>query len=250
MDGSILNLTMMALVGAAAGGFAVWVGSRRVNSSSSVVAWNAKTDVPASSPTPEQSRLEGRNQILESSHVILQQDLIEARAKILHFNADLARESALRAHLEVALGKLHEDLESLRSQLESAKQSESRVQNLLTQSQEENISLKGRTAELERLLGEARNQASVSAPVSSVSPIPEPPPIRINGFHPKIQGAENGNGFHSVEPSPSQVVTAVSKLAQAAPTVLAGKPPKWALELENFRRRTAEKPSKSSRGRK
>ena len=249
MDGSILNLTVLALAAAAAGGFVVWVGARRMQGSNAPITSLPKVDVPAVQPTPEQSRLEGRNQILESSHVILQQDLIEARAKILHFNADLAREAALRAHLEVALGKSHEDLESLRSQLESAKQAESRVQSLMHQSQEENASLKRRVAELEQVLEESRNKTLSPGTISSVSIVSEPAPGRINGFHPKPSVIENGNGMHPAEPAPAPVVAAASKLPIAAPTVLASKPPKWAIELENFRRRTTEKPAKKPRGR-
>ena len=55
-------------------------------------------------PSPEQSRLEGRNQILESSHWVLQQELLELRGKMAEQGAQVARETALRMHLEVALG--------------------------------------------------------------------------------------------------------------------------------------------------
>ena len=49
-------------------------------------------------PSPEQSRLEGRNQILESSHWVLQQELLDLRGKMSEQGAQVARETAMRMH--------------------------------------------------------------------------------------------------------------------------------------------------------
>lgn len=187
-------------------------------------------------PTAEQCRLEGRNQILESSHWVLQQELVELRLKMSAQGAEVARETALRMHLEVALGKAHEACDELRSQVESARQKNAELTLLKAILETENSDLKGRLEKISEL--RSVDSPPATAPItqdpSPVSTVPEtvrpgPGPIRLPAV---------------LKTPPTDLVTAAEGFPAAEPTVLPVRNRAWTLELQNFRRRTTEKPIK------
>ena len=186
-------------------------------------------------PSPEQSRLEGRNQILESSHWVLQQELVDLRGKMAEQGAQVARETALRMHLEVALGKAHEECDQLRIQFESAKQNHTELNLKKALLEAENSDLR---VHLDKAM-----QVSLPPP----APAPAPPAPRPAATQP--EGAPDSA---SRPPRPSAllmvgspgVLSAMESFPSAEPTIVPVRSKTWSIELQNFRRRTAEKPIK------
>ena len=189
-------------------------------------------------PSPEQSRLEGRNQILESSHWVLQQELLELRGKMAEQGAQVARETALRMHLEVALGKAHEECDQLRMQFESGKQTltEQNLQKALLEA--ENSDLRSRL--------EKATQAPPAPPIL----VPPPPPpaaapaeaaVSSSTTAPSVQPLRNSALLAAGSPG---VLSAAEGFPAAEPTVVPVRSKNWSIELQNFRRRTTEKPIK------
>jgi hypothetical protein len=184
-------------------------------------------------PSPEQSRLEGRNQILESSHWVLQQELVDLRGKMAEQGAQVARETALRMHLEVALGKAHEECDQLRIQFESAKQNHTEL-NL-------------KKALLEAENSDLRVHLDKAMQVSLPPPAPAPPA-------PRPATAQSERAPEAAIPPPRAsallmvgspgVLSAMEGFPAAEPTVVPVRNKTWSIELQNFRRRTAEKPIK------
>ena len=184
-------------------------------------------------PSPEQSRLEGRNQILESSHWVLQQELVDLRGKMAEQGAQVARETALRMHLEVALGKAHEECDQLRIQFESAKQNHTEL-NL-------------KKALLEAENSDLRVHLDKAMRVSLPPPAPAPPA-------PRPATAQSERAPEAAIPPPRAsallmvgspgVLSAMEGFPAAEPTVVPVRNKTWSIELQNFRRRTAEKPIK------
>jgi hypothetical protein len=183
--------------------------------------------MPIAAPSPEQSRLEGRNQILESSHWILQQEMLDLRSKMADQVAQVARETALRVHLEVALGKSHQECDQLRAQIDAARQNhaELTLQKALLDTEIADLKLR-----LEKALQAVPPPV---APPQAAGPEQVPtlpaPPVRLPAIltHPR-------NGILSAEEG----------FPAAEPTVVPVRTKAWSLELQNFRRRTAEKPVK------
>lgn len=188
--------------------------------------------LPVQAPSPEQSRLEGRNQILESSHWILQQEMLELRSKMADQVAQVARETALRVHLEVALGKAHQECDQLRSQIDSTRQSHSELA-LQKALQDTEI------ADLKLRLEKALQPGPAAVPPPAIGPAKAGPsetdastpikPVRLPAIltHPRNSILSAEEGFPAAEP-----------------TVVPVRTKAWSLELQNFRRRTAEKPVK------
>lgn len=185
-------------------------------------------------PSPEQSRLEGRNQILESSHWVLQQELLELRGKMAEQGAQVARETALRMHLEVALGKAHEESDQLRIQFESSKQT-------LTE------------LNLQKALLEAENSDLRSRLEKATQAPPAPPILPAPAIQPAAVQPEVPPAATSIQPPRTSVLLAAGSpgvlsategFPAAEPTVVPVRSKNWSIELQNFRRRTTEKPIK------
>ena len=184
-------------------------------------------------PSPEQSRLEGRNQILESSHWVLQQELLDLRGKMAEQGAQVARETALRMHLEVALGKAHEECDQLRIQLESAKQNHTELN-------------------LKKALLEAEN-SDLRVHLDKAMQVPLPPPVPAPSAPRPVAVQTERAPDTAIHPprasallmvgSPG-VLSAMESFPTAEPTVVPVRSKTWSIELQNFRRRTAEKPVK------
>jgi hypothetical protein len=188
--------------------------------------------MPIAAPSPEQSRLEGRNQILESSHWILQQEMLDLRSKMADQVAQVARETALRVHLEVALGKSHQECDQLRAQIDAARQShaELTLQKALLDTEITDLKLRLEKA-LQAVPPPLAPPPAVppqAAPPESARSMPVPP-VRLPAIltHPR-------NGILSAEEG----------FPAAEPTVVPVRTKAWSLELQNFRRRTTEKPVK------
>lgn len=184
-------------------------------------------------PSPEQSRLEGRNQILESSHWVLQQELLDLRGKMSEQGAQVARETALRMHLEVALGKAHEECDQLRIQLDSAKQTHTDLN-------------------LQKALLEAEN-CDLRVHLDKATYVPLPPPAPAPpALRPATAQSERTPEAVIHPPRASAllmvgspgVLSAMEGFPAAEPTVVPVRNKTWSIELQNFRRRTAEKPIK------
>lgn len=187
-------------------------------------------------PSPEQSRLEGRNQILESSHWVLQQEMLDLRGKMAEQGAQVARETALRMHLEVALGKAHEECDQLRMQLESSKQihNELNLQKALLDA--ENLDLRGRL-----------DKATQAPPVPPAPAPPAPQSIAVQSETPpnSASAASHPPRISALLAVGSTgVLSATEGFPTAEPTVVPVRNKNWSIELQNFRRRTAEKPIK------
>jgi hypothetical protein len=188
-------------------------------------------------PSPEQSRLEGRNQILESSHWVLQQELLDLRGKMSEQGAQVARETALRMHLEVALGKAHEECDQLRIRFESAKQNHTDL-NL------QKALLEAENSDLRVHLDKAMQ---VPIPPPAPAPAPAPPAPR-----PATAQSERAPEAAIHPPRASAllmvgspgVLSAMESFPSAEPTIVPVRSKTWSIELQNFRRRTAEKPIK------
>ncbi len=180
-------------------------------------------------PSPEQSRLEGRNQILESSHWVLQQELLELRGKMAEQGAQVARETALRMHLEVALGKAHEESDQLRIQFESSKQTltELNLQKALLEA--ENSDLRSRLEKATQAPTTPPNAAPIEAADSSPATAAANQPLRTLTL---LAAGSPG------------VLSATEGFPAAEPTVVPIRSKAWSMELQNFRRRTTEKPVK------
>lgn len=186
-------------------------------------------------PSPEQSRLEGRNQILESSHWVLQQELLDLRGRMSEQGAQVARETALRMHLEVALGKAHEECDQLRIRFESAKQHHT------------DLNLQKALLEAENSDLRVHLDKAMQVPIPPPAPAPAPPALRPAtvqserapeaAIHPPRASALLMVG------SPG-VLSAMEGFPAAEPTVVPVRNKTWSIELQNFRRRTAEKPIK------
>lgn len=180
-------------------------------------------------PSPEQSRLEGRNQILESSHWVLQQELLELRGKMAEQGAQVARETALRTHLEVALGKAHEESDQLRIQFESSKKN-------LTE------------LNLQKALLEAENSDLRSRLEKATQPPPTPPnaaPVEAADSSPTTAAATQPLRTLTLLAAGSPgVLSATEGFPAAEPTVVPVRSKNWSIELQNFRRRTTERPIK------
>ncbi len=184
-------------------------------------------------PSPEQSRLEGRNQILESSHWVLQQELLDLRGKMSEQGAQVARETALRMHLEVALGKAHEECDQLRIQLDSAKQTHTELN-------------------LQKALLEAEN-SDLRVHLDKATHVPLPPPAPAPPAPRPATAQSERTPEAAIHPprasallmvgSPG-VLSAMEGFPAAEPTVVPVRNKTWSIELQNFRRRTAEKPIK------
>ena len=184
-------------------------------------------------PSPEQSRLEGRNQILESSHWVLQQELLDLRGKMSEQGAQVARETALRMHLEVALGKAHEECDQLRIQLDSAKQTHTELN-------------------LQKALLEAEN-SDLRVHLDKATHVPLPPPAPAPPA-PRPATAPSERAPEAAIPPPRAsgllmvgspgVLSAMEGFPAAEPTVVPVRNKTWSIELQTFRRRTAEKPIK------
>lgn len=184
-------------------------------------------------PSPEQSRLEGRNQILESSHWILQQELLDLRGKMSEQGAQVARETALRMHLEVALGKAHEECDQLRIRFESAKQNHTDLN-------------------LQKALLEAEN-SDLRVHLDKAMQVPIPPPAPAPPA-PRPATAQSEKAPEAAIHTPRAsallmvgspgVLSAMESFPSAEPTVVPVRSKTWSIELQNFRRRTAEKPIK------
>lgn len=186
-------------------------------------------------PSPEQSRLEGRNQILESSHWVLQQELLDLRSKMAEQGAQVARETALRMHLEVALGKAHEECDQLRIQFESSKQTHTELNLQRALLEAENSDLRGRL-----------DKATQTPPAP---PIPAPAAPQTPAVQPEVAPSS----AVPVQPSRASALLAVGSpgvlsategFPAAEPTVVPVRSKSWSIELQNFRRRTTEKPVK------
>ena len=184
-------------------------------------------------PSPEQSRLEGRNQILESSPWVLQQELLDLRGKMSEQGAQVARETALRMHLEVALGKAHEECDQLRIQLDSAKQTHTELN-------------------LQKALLEAEN-SDLRVHLDKATHVPLPPPAPAPPAPRPATAQSERTPEAAIHPprasallmvgSPG-VLSAMEGFPAAEPTVVPVRNKTWSIELQNFRRRTAEKPIK------
>jgi hypothetical protein len=185
-------------------------------------------------PSPEQSRLEGRNQILESSHWVLQQELLELRGKMAEQGAQVARETALRMHLEVALGKAHEECDQLRMQFESGKQTltEQNLQKALLEA--ENSDLRSR---LEKATQAPPAPPILAAPAMQPASVPPEVPPAAASIQPPRTSALLVAGS-------AGVLSATEGFPAAEPTVVPVRSKNWSIELQNFRRRTTEKPIK------
>jgi hypothetical protein len=185
-------------------------------------------------PSPEQSRLEGRNQILESSHWVLQQELLDVRGKMAEQGAQVARETALRMHLEVALGKAHEECDQLRMQLEASKQThaEQNLQKSLLEA--ENSDLRGRL-----------DKATQAPPAP---PIPAAPAMQPAAVQPEVPtpaaSIQTPRTSTLLITGSAGVLSATEGFPSAEPTVVPIRSKNWSIELQNFRRRTTEKPIK------
>lgn len=181
-------------------------------------------------PSPEQSRLEGRNQILESSHWVLQQELLDLRGKMSEQGAQVARETALRMHLEVALGKAHEECDQLRIRFESAKQNHT------------DLNLQKALLEAENSDLRVHLDKAMQVPIPPTAPAPRPATVQSErapeaAIHPPRASALLMVG------SPG-VLSAMESFPSAEPTIVPVRSKTWSIELQNFRRRTAEKPIK------
>jgi len=189
-------------------------------------------------PSPEQSRLEGRNQILESSHWVLQQELLELRGKMAEQGAQVARETALLMHLEVALGKAHEESDQLRMQFESSKQTltELNLQKALLEA--ENSDLRSRL--------EKATQAPPAPPILVPPPTPaNAAPVEAAASSPATAAATQPLRTLTLLAAGSPgVLSATEGFPAAEPTVVPVRSKAWSIELQNFRRRTTEKPIK------
>lgn len=192
-------------------------------------------DIPALPlpPSPEQSRLEGRNQILESSHWVLQQELVDLRGKMAEQGAQVARETAMRMHLEVALGKAHEECDQLRIQFESVKTNYTELN-------------------LQKALLEAEN-SDLRVHLDKAMQVPIPPPIPAPATpRPASPQPEVAPEAPIAVPRASAllmvgspgVLSAMEGFPSAEPTIVPVRSKTWSIELQNFRRRTAEKPVK------
>jgi len=184
-------------------------------------------------PSPEQSRLEGRNQILESSHWVLQQELVDLRGKMAEQGAQVARETALRMHLEVALGKAHEECDQLRIQFESAKQNHTEL-NL------KKALLEAENSDLRVHLDKATHVPL--PPPAPAPPAPRPATAQPEGAPDSASRPPRASALLMVG-SPG-VLSAMEGFPAAEPTVVPVRNKTWSIELQNFRRRTAEKPIK------
>jgi hypothetical protein len=180
-------------------------------------------------PSPEQSRLEGRNQILESSHWVLQQELLELRGKMAEQGAQVARETALRMHLEVALGKAHEESDQLRIQFESSKQTLTELNLQRAVLEAENSDLRSRLEKAPQAPTTPPNAAPIEAADSSPATAAANQPLRTLTL---LAAGSPG------------VLSATEGFPAAEPTVVPIRSKAWSMELQNFRRRTTEKPIK------
>lgn len=180
-------------------------------------------------PSPEQSRLEGRNQILESSHWVLQQELLELRGKMAEQGAQVARETALRMHLEVALGKAHEESDQLRMQFESGKQALAELNLQRAVLEAENSDLRSRLEKATQAPTTPPNAAPIEAADSSPATAAANQPLRTLTL---LAAGSPG------------VLSATEGFPAAEPTVVPIRSKAWSMELQNFRRRTTEKPIK------
>lgn len=193
--------------------------------------------ISIAAPSPEQSRLEGRNQILESSHWILQQEMLDLRSKMADQVAQVARETALRVHLEVALGKSHQECDQLRAQIDAARQNhaELTLQKALLDTEITDLKLR-----LEKALQAVPPPVAPppltpppTVPPQAAGPEPVPttpaPPVRLPAI---LTHQRNG------------ILSAEEGFPAAEPTVVPVRTKAWSLELQNFRRRTTEKPVK------
>ena len=188
-------------------------------------------------PSPEQSRLEGRNQILESSHWVLQQELLDLRGKMSEQGAQVARETALRMHLEVALGKAHEECDQLRVQFESVKQNHT------------DLNLQKALLEAENSDLRVHLDKAMQVPIPPLAPAPAPAPPAPRPATAQSERAPEA-AIHPPRASAllmvgsPGVLSAMESFPSAEPTIVPVRSKTWSIELQNFRRRTAEKPIK------
>ena len=240
IDWRWLFLAPLTISALASTGGAFWIWRRWSNLSRRPevppVTGSANGDQPGSKERNEArqkedcARIEGRNQLLENSHYLLQQELQETRARVVSLHTDLAREQSLRLNLEAALdqaraenqrilikeeeiqslpsksenGALREIVAPLRSELEGIKSQISAQQNLEIR---EMAALQFKMGQLEEALTRA---GQVKA-----DPIPEPPPK-------------------------------LTPQALAMPGQLeASRSGAWKVELDNFLRRTGPPPRRS-----
>lgn len=239
---------------------------------------------PHPSTSPDQYRLEGRNEILERNHRVLQQELQEVRNRLLEQVAQMAQETSLRTHLEVALGKAHEECDELRALIESTSQANAELTLRKSLLEAENSDLKGRIAGTRRspvptyfpksqtlATGVANSPSkdalrysfhslppvtpppaipapSPTAPVAStpVTPAPITPPPAPEATPAATPGPTPASIRPSAVITKTQPATipASQGFPAAEPTVLPVRNRAWSLELQNFRRRTAERPVK------
>ncbi len=159
------------------------------------------------------------------------------RGKMSEQGAQVARETALRMHLEVALGKAHEESDQLRIRFESAKQNHTDL-NL------QKALLEAENSDLRVHLDKAMQ---VPIPPPAPAPAPAPPAPR-----PAIAQSERAPEAAIHPPRASAllmvgspgVLSAMESFPSAEPTIVPVRSKTWSIELQNFRRRTAEKPIK------
>jgi hypothetical protein len=147
--------------------------------------------------------------------------------------AQVARETALRMHLEVALGKAHEECDQLRIQLDSAKQTHTELN-------------------LQKALLEAEN-SDLRVHLDKATHVPLPPPAPAPPAPRPATAQSERTPEAAIHPprasallmvgSPG-VLSAMEGFPAAEPTVVPVRNKTWSIELQNFRRRTAEKPIK------
>ena len=186
-------------------------------------------------PSPEQSRLEGRNQILESSHWVLQQELLDLRGKMSEQGAQVARETALRMHLEVALGKAHEECDQLRIRFESAKQNHT------------DLNLQKALLEAENSDLRVHLDKAMQVPIPPPAPAPAPPaprPATVQSERAPEAAIHPPRASALLMVGSPGVLSAMESFPSAEPTIVPVRSKTWSIELQNFRRRTAEKPIK------
>jgi hypothetical protein len=102
-----------------------FLASRLVPPASPVTKPVVKEAATLASPAPSRNKAASRAETRswKSSHWILQQEMLDLRSKMADQVAQVARETALRVHLEVALGKSHQGMRSTRAQIDAARQS-------------------------------------------------------------------------------------------------------------------------------
>lgn len=184
-------------------------------------------------PSPEQSRLEGRNQILESSHWVLQQELLDLRGKMSEQGAQVARETALRMHLEVALGKAHEECDQLRVQFEAVKQNHTELNLQKALLEAENCDLR------------VHRDKAMQVPLPPPAPAPPAPrPATAQSERTPEAAIHPPRASALLMVGSPGVLSAMEGFPAAEPTVVPVRNKTWSIELQNFRRRTAEKPIK------